>query len=261
MIRFASLGSGSRGNALLVEAGRTRVLLDCGFGLRDAVSRLERLGVAPDSLSAILVTHEHGDHVGGVFRLARRYAIPVWLTHGTLAALAGREEAPAHPAHSAYSIIDGHSTYAIGDLQILPYPVPHDAREPVQYVFSDGAHRLGVLTDAGSLTPHLVAMLDACDALLLECNHDAGMLAASRYPPSLRRRIAGRLGHLDNATAADLLRRIDTSRLQHVVAAHLSEENNRPELAVAALAGALSCATDWIGVATQETGFDWRQIV
>lgn len=260
MIRFASLGSGSRGNALLVEAGRTRVLLDCGFGLRDAVSRLERLGVAPDSLSAILVTHEHGDHAGGVFRLARRHAIPLWLTHGTLAALAGREEASAHSVHSALSVIDGHSAHAIGDLQILPYPVPHDAREPVQYVFSDGARRLGVLTDAGCLTPHLVTMLDACDALVLECNHDADMLAASRYPPSLRQRIAGRLGHLDNAAAADLLRRIDTGRLQHVVAAHLSEENNRPELAVAALAGALSCAPEWIGVATQETGFDWRQI-
>lgn len=255
MIRFASLGSGSRGNALLVEAGSTRVLLDCGFGLREAVRRLERLGVAPDSLSAILVTHEHGDHVGGVFRLARRHAIPVWLTHGTLAALAGREAAPA------LSVIDGHTTYAIGDLQILPYPVPHDAREPIQYVFSDGARRLGVLTDAGSLTPHLVSMLDACDALVLECNHDAAMLAASSYPPSLKRRIAGRLGHLDNAAAAALLQEIDCRRLQHVVAAHLSEENNRPALAVDALAGALSCAADWIGVADQEEGFGWRQIV
>ncbi len=254
MIRFASLGSGSRGNALLVEAGGTRVLLDCGFGVREAISRLARLGVQPETLSAILVTHEHGDHVGGVFALARRYAIPVWLTHGTLSALAVRGEVPP------LSVIDGHSAYALGDLQILPYPVPHDAREPVQYVFSDGAHRLGVLTDAGSLTPHLVAMLDGCDALVLECNHDPALLAASSYPASLKRRIAGRLGHLDNAAAASLLRQIDAGRLQHVVAAHLSEQNNRPELAVAALAGALSCAADWVAVAGQEAGFDWRQI-
>lgn len=255
-MRFASLGSGSRGNALLVEAGSTRVLLDCGFGIRDTVRRLERLAVAPGTLSAILVTHEHSDHIAGVFKFARRYGLPVWLTHGTLAAapLPAGEMPPLVP-------IDGHSAYALGDLQVLPYPVPHDAREPVQYVFSDGTRRLGVLTDAGSLTPHLLAMLDACDALLLECNHDAEMLAGSSYPPSLKRRIAGRLGHLDNATAASLLAQVDVSRLQHIVAAHLSEQNNRVELAVGALAEVLNCAPEWIGVADQEAGCDWRQIV
>ncbi|MBI2308450.1 MAG: MBL fold metallo-hydrolase [Rhodocyclales bacterium] len=254
-MRFASLGSGSRGNALVVEAGSTRVLLDCGFGIRDTVRRLERLSVEPESLSAILVTHEHSDHIAGVFKFARRYGLSVWLTHGTLAAAPElRGEMPP------LSLIDGHTPYVLGDLQILPYPVPHDAREPVQFVFADGARRFGVLTDAGSLTPHLLAMLDACDALMLECNHDAGLLAGSSYPPSLKRRISGRLGHLDNATAASLLAQVDVSRLQHVVAAHLSEQNNRVELATGALSDVLNCAPEWIGVADQENGFDWRQI-
>lgn len=254
-MRFASLGSGSRGNALVVESGGTRVLLDCGFGIREAVRRLERLGLAAESLSAILVTHEHSDHIGGVFKFARRYSIPVWLTHGTLAAAPQRDTQLPE-----VELIDGHVAHALGDLEILPYPVPHDAREPVQYVFSDGARRLGVLTDCGSLTAHVVAMLDGCDALVLECNHDEALLAASDYPPVLKRRISGRLGHLSNEAAASLLHQVDASRLQHLVAAHLSEQNNRPALAVGALASVLGCAEGWIGVATQETGFDWRQI-
>ena len=255
-MRFASLGSGSRGNALIVESGSTRVLLDCGFGIRETERRLERLAVQPDSLSAILVTHEHSDHIGGVFKFARRHRVPVWLTHGTLAAAPQRDtELPE------VVLIDGHVDHSLGDLQILPYPVPHDAREPVQYVFSNGACKLGVLTDCGSLTPHVLSMLTGCHGLVLECNHDAALLADSDYPPMLKRRISGRLGHLDNATAASLLEQIDVSRLQHLVAAHLSEQNNRAELAVAALSTVLGCAGDWIGVADQENGFDWRQLV
>lgn len=254
-MRFASLGSGSRGNALIVESGSTRVLLDCGFSVRETVRRLERLSVEPDSIGAILVTHEHSDHIAGAFKYARRYGIPLWLTHGTLAA------SPVGDAEQVrLRIIDGHGHYALGDLEIRPYTVPHDAREPVQYVLSDGGRRLGVLTDSGCLTPHVIEMLDACDALVLECNHDAEMLACSDYPASLKRRIAGRLGHLDNATAASLLQQIDVRRLQHIVAAHLSEQNNRVELAVTAVATALGCARDWVGVAAQEAGFDWREI-
>lgn len=256
-MRFASLGSGSRGNALLVESGNTRILLDCGFSIRDTVRRLARLGVAAESLSAICITHEHSDHIAGAFKFARRYELCVWLTHGTLAATPPR----LLQDDAVLKIIDGHAAYALGDIQILPYPVPHDAREPVQFVFSDGVRRLGVLTDAGSLTPHMIQMLDACDALVLECNHDAGLLADSSYPPLLKQRISGRFGHLDNATAASLLAHIDTSRLQHVVAAHLSEQNNRAELAAAALASVLACDPDWIAVACQEEGVGWRQII
>jgi len=254
VIRFASLGSGSAGNALLVEAGASSLLLDCGFALRETVARLARLGRTADSLSGILVTHEHGDHVGGVFRLARKYALPVWLTHGTWAAC--RED----DAGLDLRIIDSHRAFAIGEFEIQPFPVPHDAREPVQYVFAAADCRLGVLTDIGEVTPHVRAMLDACDALVLECNHDAAMLAGSSYPASLKRRIAGRQGHLENSAAAGLLQQMDCSRLQHLVAAHLSERNNLPELAVNALAEALGCQREWIGVARPDTGFDWREI-
>lgn len=251
-MRFASLGSGSRGNALVVEAAGTRVLLDCGFSVRETTARLARLGLAPEQLSALVVTHEHGDHVGGIGRLARRHDLPVYLTHGTRAAL--REPPPR------CVVIDSHAPFAIGDLRLTPFPVPHDAREPVQYTFDDGARRLGVLTDAGSVTPCIVDALTGCDGLVLECNHDPALLAASSYPAALKARVGGRFGHLDNGSAAALLGRLDTRRLQHLVAAHLSEQNNRPELAVAALAGVLGCPPAWVGVADQALGFDWRAL-
>ena len=258
-VRFASLGSGSRGNALVVEAGaigrKTLVLLDCGFGPRELALRLGRLGLVPDDLDAVLVTHEHSDHSAGVMKCARRHGLEVFLSHGTLATLPqARGEAPP------FRVIDSHRAFVIGALEIQPFRVPHDAREPVQFVFSDGCHRFGVLTDTGSATPHIVAMLDGCDALVLECNHDSAMLASGDYPRHLKQRIAGRFGHLDNQAAADLLAALDRSRLQHVVAAHLSEHNNTPQLARAALAGVLGCATDWIGIAGQDDGFAWREL-
>jgi phosphoribosyl 1,2-cyclic phosphodiesterase len=254
VIRFASLGSGSAGNALLVESGATCVLVDCGFNQRETLRRLARLERDIGSISAILVTHEHGDHAGGVFALARRHGLAVWLTHGTLAACQHLAEAVE------IRLFDSHAAFAIGALEITPYPVPHDAREPVQYVFSDGHRRLGLLTDAGEVTQHIRDMLSGVDGLILECNHDAALLAASAYPPALKRRISGRLGHLENEAAAGLLREIDRCRLQHVVAAHLSERNNRPDLARTALAGALGCSEDWVGVASQSEGFAWRQL-
>ena len=156
--------------------------------------------------------------------------------------------------------IDSHSAFAVGDIEIRPFPVPHDAREPVQFVLSDGQFRLGVLTDTGSPTPHIVDMLKDCDALVLECNHDADLLQGSGYPASVKRRIAGNRGHLENAQAAALLAKIGTRRLQHLVAAHLSEQNNLPALAARALSAAMGCSPEWIGVAGQEAGFDWRAL-
>jgi phosphoribosyl 1,2-cyclic phosphodiesterase len=252
-MRFASLGSGSRGNATLVEAGATRVLVDCGFSVRETERRLARLGCDAAGLSGLLVTHEHGDHVRGVAALARRYALPVWLTRGTWGMLRDRELPDVR-------YCDGHTAFAIGDLRVAPFTVPHDAREPCQYVFGDGARRLGVITDTGRLTPHIVECLDGCDALLLECNHDAGMLARGPYPAALKVRVGGPLGHLSNDQAGALLSRLDTSNLQHVVAAHLSDRNNRPELARAALGQVLGCADDWIGIAGQDDGLGWREI-
>lgn len=254
-MRFASLGSGSEGNGLVVESGGTCVLIDCGFGIRDAAVRLARLGLEPSSLAAILVTHEHSDHIGGVPAFAAKHGIPVWATFGTLAVVSSRFEGMG----GVYGF-DSHERFAIGALEIVPVPVPHDAREPVQYVIGDGAHRLGVLTDLGVSTAHVEASLSGCDALVLECNHDLSMLERGSYPYSLKQRISGRLGHLCNDAAADILASIDTSRLTHIIAAHLSLENNTQELARAALASALECTQDWIGIAGQADGFDWRDL-
>ena len=255
-MRFASLGSGSEGNGLIVEAGTTRVLIDCGFGLRDAVARMQRIGVEPESIAAIIVTHEHADHIGGVGAFAARFGTAVWLTFGTLAAV-GEEFGELPRVHG----FDSHDVIPIDGIEVRPFPVPHDAREPVQFVCSDGQWRVGVLTDLGVSTRHVEASLSGCHALVLECNHDLDLLANGDYPPSLKERIAGKYGHLDNAAAADLLSRVDTSRLQHLIAAHLSQQNNRPELARAALAAALNCEAEWIGVADQRQGFEWREFV
>ncbi|HSB49553.1 MAG TPA: MBL fold metallo-hydrolase [Burkholderiales bacterium] len=254
-MRFASLGSGSQGNALVVESGGTRVLLDCGFPLSEATSRLARLGLEASSLDAIIVTHEHGDHGGGVSKLAARHGLPVYLTRGTLSGLGadGREL-------GSRKLIDAYTPFAIGAIEVTPYTVPHDAREPVQFVLGDGAARLGVLTDTGQPTPHIAQSLSGVNALVLECNHDLDMLMNGPYAAPLKKRIASRLGHLSNEASAELLRAMDCSRLQHLVAAHLSQANNTPELARAALAGALGCAPEWIGVATQDEGFGWREI-
>lgn len=254
-MRFASLGSGSRGNALVVEAGKTRVMLDCGFAVRETTQRLARLELTPEHISAVVVTHEHTDHIGGVAAFARKFNLPVWLTHGTYShAMAQfRDSQTIH-------VFDSHERFVIGELEIEPFPVPHDAREPAQFVFGDGVRRLGVLTDAGCSTPYIEAVLSRCHALVLECNHDIQMLQNGPYPPGLKQRVAGRFGHLDNEAAASLLGKLDNSLLQHLVAAHLSDKNNRPDLARLALSRALSCEAEWIGIAGQETGFDWRQI-
>lgn len=252
-LRFCSIGSGSEGNALVVEVNQTRVMLDCGFGFAETERRLARAGLAGRDINAIVVTHEHSDHIGGVERFARRNGIPVWMTHGTAAA-----------GGASWLVqvteVDPHSAFQVGDIAITPYLVPHDAREPVQYVFSDGAVRLGVLTDTGTITAHIQDCLSGCDALVLETNHDLDRLMNGPYPISLKRRVAGRFGHLDNATAASLLRDIDCRKLQHLVAAHLSKQNNTPSLAREALAAPLGCAPEWVGVATQSDGFAWRSI-
>jgi phosphoribosyl 1,2-cyclic phosphodiesterase len=229
-------------------------MLDCGFAIRETERRLQRLGMLPGDLAGIVVTHEHKDHVGGVFKFARRHHIPVWLSFGTWQAV--RKDSDG----VAFQYCRDGERFAIGDLELTPYTVPHDAREPVQYVAGNGRFRLGVLTDAGQSTPHLIQALGGCDALMLECNHDRRMLANSTYPPSLRQRIGGAYGHLSNDTSAEILAALDKSRLRTVVGAHLSQENNTPELARIALCSAVEAASTRVMIACQEEGFGWIEL-
>ena len=254
MFRFASLGSGSRGNALLLETARTRVLLDCGFPAREIENRLTSLGVEPESLDAILVTHEHGDHIRGLGPLARRYRLPTWLTSGTHAG-AGCGELP-----QPHTISCQQGKFSIGDLEILPYPVPHDSREPCQFIFQSQSLRLGVLTDTGRITPHILDCLKGCDALILEFNHDREMLAKGPYPPSLQARVGGGQGHLSNDQSLSLLSALDTHRLQHLIAAHLSEKNNHPDLVRQAVQESHPDLVSRLSLSPQHEAGGWREI-
>lgn len=256
-LKFASLGSGSEGNALMISAceGTTQshVMLDCGFGLKEVARRLARLQLEPQQLSGIVVTHEHSDHIAGVYKLARRFSLPVWMSHGSFQAAAGEEALGV----DIRICRDGES-FVIGDLEISPFTVPHDAREPIQYTATDGRSKLGVLTDVGQSTPHLIAALAKCDALQLEFNHDSAMLAQSAYPAWLKGRIAGPLGHLSNQHAADILASLDRSRLKTLVAAHLSQRNNDPILVREAIDGVVGSGLEQLLIADQEDGYPWQ---
>jgi phosphoribosyl 1,2-cyclic phosphodiesterase len=254
-VRFASLGSGSEGNSLLAETRdgvtTTRVLLDCGFSAKETERRLARLSMAVGDLDAILITHEHTDHIGGALTLARKSALPIFMSWGTAQAVGA--DASGIDLH----VLWGDEAVCLGDFEVTPYTVPHDAREPLQFVFSDGRARLGILTDAGSSTSRITEVLSGCEGLVLECNHDRRMLAESRYPTSLKARIGGSHGHLANDTAAEILGSLDRTRLKCVVAAHLSQQNNLAELAQAALAEVLGTTIAEVVVATQQEGFAW----
>ena len=250
MVRFASLGSGSKGNATLIQSGETLILVDCGYSAREAALRMDGLGVSPEAVSAILVTHEHGDHIKGVPVLSRRYGIPVYLTRGTAL---GCRDADFYQTH----IISPHSIFTLGALQVSPYPVPHDAREPCQYVFSDNEHRLGLLTDAGCITSHMIEALGGCHALLLECNYDPQMLANGPYPRVLQRRIDNRYGHLANHQARELLESLDNRNLSCLRAMHLSEKNNDAAVVLDMLLTVLDRDSCDVRVASQKEGFGW----
>lgn len=254
-MRFACLGSGSAGNALLIQAGATVLLLDCGFGPRELGARLARIGMDGCSVDAVVVTHEHSDHSAGAFNFARRQGIPVLLSAGTLACMPrSRHELPDT------ILLQADRPHVLGDILLQPFTVPHDAREPLQFVFRDGARALGVLTDLGRSTAHVEQVLSGCDSLVLECNHDEALLQNGPYPAMLKKRITGGFGHLSNIQAAQLLGRLPYAHMRHVVAAHLSESNNRPELAQAALAQAMGCSEDCIDVADQSSGLGWRDV-
>lgn len=267
MLRFKNLGSGSAGNATLVEAssGRntSRLLIDCGLNQKTLLARLALAGVAAEQIDAVFITHEHSDHIGSAGQFARRFQTPLWMSQGTFDVCfektSGSLFEPARKAEPAdwFRCAKDAQTIDLGELQITPFTVPHDAREPLQLRCTDGASHLGVLTDLGHATPHVLEHLNGCDALLLECNHDAEMLLGGRYPPFLKNRVGGQFGHLSNAQSAGIAASLNHPRLKHVVAAHLSRQNNRPHLARAALSGALQRTPADIAVADQFLGSDW----
>ena len=261
MLRFRSLGSGSSGNATLVEAQSgihtNRLLIDCGIRLRDLEARLIEAGTCAEDLNAIFITHEHGDHIGCARSFVKRYSTPLWMSQGTWLALGAETWAPHQ--HLLNVARDG-CTIEIGAMQALPFTVPHDAREPLQLRCTDGQRHLGIATDLGHPSSHVVDSLQGCHALLIEANHDPEMLQASSYPSFLKQRVAGPWGHLANHAAADLLTRVKHEQLSYVLAAHLSERNNTPELARASLSGALGCAPLDIDVADPMKGSEWVQV-
>lgn len=261
MLRFISLGSGSRGNATLIEATSgaciSRLLVDCGLGLRQMEARLAAAGVPASSLDAVFVTHEHADHIGSALSLAMRHRIPVWASRGTREAVTPAAGIPMD-AGLWHESRDG-EVIDLGALQVRPFTVPHDAREPLQLTCTDGDRRLGVVTDLGHASAHVIDCLRGCDALLIEANHCPDLLSVSPYPPFLRRRIAGAHGHLSNAQSADLLRAVTHAGLRLVVAAHLSEVNNRPERAQTALAEVMGCRASELPFA-RPNGSPWFSV-
>lgn len=258
MLRFKNLGSGSTGNATVVE-GRSglhvrRLLVDCGFGIRQLQGRLAKAQLQIEDLDAVFITHEHSDHIGCAQAVAQRYRIPVWMSEGTYAAI-GQPDfgAMLRIAHDMAAI-------DLGAFEALPFTVPHDAREPLQLRCSDGAHHVGVLTDLGHASDHVLQQLQGCHALMIEANHDPELLQASRYPIFLKRRVGGPYGHLANRATADILRAVRHPGLRRVVAAHLSAQNNAPDLAQQALAPALDWPAEQITVASPTDGTSWLSV-
>nr|WP_222622547.1 MBL fold metallo-hydrolase [Ramlibacter albus] len=247
------MGSGSSGNATVVQvrggAQVVHLLIDCGLGIRELDKRLGRAGMLAEQLDAIFITHEHGDHIGCAVQVALRERIPLHMSEGTYMAIGEPE------LEGLLRIARDNTPIELGPMRVDPFTVPHDAREPLQLCCSDGATRLGVLTDLGHASAHVLQMMAGCRSLLLECNHDEAMLAAGPYPPFLKRRVGGAYGHLANSAAAAIAQSVKPFGI--VVAAHLSEQNNKPELAREALAAALSCGAGDLHVANQSTGSDW----
>ncbi|MCZ2496279.1 MBL fold metallo-hydrolase [Xylophilus sp. Kf1] len=258
MLRFRNLGSGSSGNATLVEGSSgtatSRLLIDCGLGIRTLQKRLALAGLAFADLDGVFITHEHSDHIGCVQALAVRHRLPVWMSEGTHAAIG------APDFDGLLNVVHDLQTVALRGFEFRPFTVPHDAREPLQLRCTDGARDLGVLTDLGHVTGHVLAQLAGCHALMLESNHDPELLALSQYPDFLKRRVSGRFGHLANAAAASVATALRHEGLHCVVAAHLSERNNRPDLARAGLSAALGWDAEQVVVADPTHGTGWLTV-
>lgn len=253
IFKVASLGSGSKGNATLVSAGDVHLLIDCGFTVKEISKRFDLLGFQPENLSAILVTHEHQDHIKGAGALSRKYKLPVYATHGTC--LSGK----LGDCQQKYISLFEH--FSFEGVRIEAFSIPHDAREPCQFVIDYAGKRLGVISDLGSVTKPIIEKLQSCHALLLEMNHDYDLLMKGVYPLSLKRRVGGNLGHLNNQQSIELLKKMDLDKLEFVVATHLSEQNNCPKLVEDLLKQALENTKVQYKIADQQSGLGWVNLI
>jgi phosphoribosyl 1,2-cyclic phosphodiesterase len=252
MMRVASLGSGSKGNATLIQVGSETYLVDCGFGLKEVESRLQARGLHPGDINGIFVTHEHGDHIKGTPMLANKYGIPLYASFGTARHL--KRDVP-----TLAKFLPNHKL-SIGLVEVEPVTVPHDSAEPTQFVFRHQGLSVGILTDLGSLTKRVQDAFSQCQLLMLECNHDPIMLSQGPYPPNLKRRVGGNFGHLSNEQAAQMLEMMNRSRLSHVLVSHISEQNNDPNLAMDTILPKLDGYSTATEVLTQDEGCDWITI-
>ncbi len=238
-MKLCVLGSGSRGNAVYVESGRTRLLIDAGFSARQLKKRLSAIGVDPGGISAVIVSHEHADHIAGLRVLGRE--LSVYATRGTLGCIRSRfqVDSPVVMAPGQWCVLNG--------MRVLPVPVSHDAIEPVGFIIEDPSGRAGVFTDQGVVTRLMLHHMSDLDVAVVEANHDPAMLVNGPYTWELKQRIKSRHGHLSNHEAAELVSALMGKQLRHVMLAHLSETNNQPGLAVDAVLN----VTDGSGVQVQ----------
>ena len=256
-MRFCSLGSGSSGNSYVVQDNATTLLVDCGFGLNETVTRLERYGINPEQLNAILLTHEHEDHVKGAFSFSNKYKIPIYLSYGTLKMCKKRIN---DNYDINFNIIKDAQPFMINDVQVTPIPVPHDAREPFQYKFESNLKSLAIITDLGFITNYLIESLKEIKALVIEFNHDKNMLINSDYPQSLKDRVSGMYGHLENMESIKLLKAINYRDIKWIAAAHLSEKNNNENLVKQLISDATQKDKECIKIIDQINGIDWLKV-
>lgn len=246
------LASGSRGNATFVKTGCVRLLIDAGISMKELARRLEAIGEDPDGIDAVLITHEHTDHSGGLKVLVKELPVQAFLTWGTIGALRAEE----YELNGSKLVpIPANVPFVIGDVEVFPFSVPHDAAEPVAFSITCGGAKLTQLTDIGYMADHVAKRLGGSDMLILESNHDLEMLRVGPYPWTLKQRLMGRYGHLSNTAAARFIREQFDGRAQHVVLAHLSSKNNHPELARQETARALrdrGCGHTQLTVTSQD---------
>lgn len=227
------LASGSRGNTALVSSSNTRILVDAGISCKETFKRMKALGDDPHAITAILISHEHSDHVYGLLVLARKLNVPVFMTAATKHAWfrAVRDENGEYPEMNKLELFSSGRSFQIGDIAVMPFTVPHDAADPVAFTFRAEGVKVGFVTDLGYLPPNVCDHLRGCEVLVMESNHDVEMLRGGPYPWSVKQRVGSRVGHLSNDDLADFLSNDYDGDAAYVVLAHLSEQNNHPEIA------------------------------